>query len=207
MADLAAGLLVAALLSVLLIFSVPGILLGTASPWAVRLSVRSLDETGHTAGRLYATATAGSIVGTFLPVLLLIPAVGTRWTFFISGRMAAGGAAAGQSARSHTAGSRLRELSSWRCWPCSRARAARCVRAGMTAAGAIVYEDESVYNYIVVREWGSERHLKLNEGVGLHSVYHPDMLLEPGHLGLLPAGAAVQSCPESVPGRGRFACC
>ena len=179
MADLAAGLLVAALISVLLIFSVPGILLGTASPWAVRLSVRSLDETGHTAGRLYATATAGSIVGTFLPVLLLIPAVGTRWTFFIlSGWLLA----------VLLLGS-LREPHRW--IPLAGivvvamlalfTRPGGALRAGWDdAAGAIVYEDESVYNYIVVREWGSERHLKLNEGVGLHSVYHPDMLLSQG---------------------------
>ncbi len=38
MSDLAAGLLLTALVSVLLIFSVPGILLGTASPWALHKS-------------------------------------------------------------------------------------------------------------------------------------------------------------------------
>ena len=56
------------------------------------------------------------------------------------------------------------------------------LRAGWDdgAAGTILYEDESLYNYIVVRQWGSEHHLKLNEGIGLHSVYHPDMLLSQG---------------------------
>ncbi|RME59845.1 MAG: spermine synthase, partial [Caldilineae bacterium] len=48
------------------------------------------------------------------------------------------------------------------------------------ASGALIYEDESLYNYIAVRQWGSERHLKLNEGVGIHSVYHPDSLLSLG---------------------------
>ena len=44
----------------------------------------------------------------------------------------------------------------------------------------ILYEDETLYNYIVVRAWGSERHLQLNEGVGIHSVFHPDSLLSQG---------------------------
>ena len=83
MAALDVGLLAAALLAVLLLFSIPGILLGTASPWALRLSMHSIDESGHTAGRLYAISTAGSLLGTFLPVLWLIPAFGTRWTFYL----------------------------------------------------------------------------------------------------------------------------
>ncbi len=51
----------------------------------------------------------------------------------------------------------------------------------MTAqSGTLLFEDESQYNYIAVRQWGSERHLKLNEGVGIHSVYHPDAVLSDG---------------------------
>jgi hypothetical protein len=46
--------------------------------------------------------------------------------------------------------------------------------------GQIIYEDESAVNYIAVRQWGSERHLKLNDGIGIHSVYHPDALLSRG---------------------------
>ena len=47
-------------------------------------------------------------------------------------------------------------------------------------AGTIIYEDESLYNYIAVRQWGSERHLELNDGVGIHSVYHPETALSLG---------------------------
>jgi len=78
-----AGLLIGAMLAVLLLFSLPVILLGTVSPWAVRLAVTDLQQSGATAGRLYAIATAGSLVGTFLPVLWLIPSYGTRWTFYL----------------------------------------------------------------------------------------------------------------------------
>jgi spermidine synthase len=56
------------------------------------------------------------------------------------------------------------------------------VRAGWDdgRTGRIIYEDESAVNYIAVRQWGSERHLKLNDGIGIHSVYHPDSLLSRG---------------------------
>ncbi len=31
-----------------------------------------------------------------------------------------------------------------------------------------------------MRQWGSERHLKLNDGIGIHSVYHPETRLSSG---------------------------
>ena len=55
--------------------------LGMVSPYAVRLSVHAVDEAGRVAGRLYAISTLGSLAGTFLSALLLIPLVGTRRTF------------------------------------------------------------------------------------------------------------------------------
>src|SRR5690606_31410218 len=80
------GLLASALLAIFLLFSIPGILLGAASPWVLRLALSELDQSSHTgqiAGRLTALGTAGSLIGTFVPVLWLIPTVGTRWTFFL----------------------------------------------------------------------------------------------------------------------------
>jgi len=75
--------LVGSLLSVLLLFSIPITLLGAVSPWAIKLALRDVTQAGQTAGRLSAMATVGSLVGTFLPVLWLIPAYGTRWTFYL----------------------------------------------------------------------------------------------------------------------------
>ena len=43
----------------------------------------SLDEGGRTVGRLGACNTVGSILGTFLPTFVTIPAVGTAVTFLI----------------------------------------------------------------------------------------------------------------------------
>ena len=42
---------------------------------------------GHVAGMLYAISTAGSILGTFLPVLVLLPWLGTTLTFIVSGAL------------------------------------------------------------------------------------------------------------------------
>jgi predicted membrane-bound spermidine synthase len=76
-----AGAFVGSLLGVLVLVAVPVMLLGAVAPYAVRLSVRTVEEAGRVAGRLYAISTLGSLVGTFLSALVLIPLVGTRRTF------------------------------------------------------------------------------------------------------------------------------
>lgn len=81
--SLALGDFYGSLVAILLLFSLPMILLGCVSPYAIRLRVEQIGKAGRTAGYLYAIATAGSIVGTFLPVLALMPNIGTRLTFFV----------------------------------------------------------------------------------------------------------------------------
>ncbi len=76
------GVLTASLLSVLALFAVPTVLIGCVSPFAIRLCVVQVGSTGRISGLMYAISTAGSIVGTFLPVLVLLPDIGTRATFF-----------------------------------------------------------------------------------------------------------------------------
>src|SRR2546427_2747124 len=71
------------LVAVILLFAIPMILLGCVSPFAIRLSVERVGKSGRTAGQLYAISTTGSILGTFLPVLWLIPTIGTYRTFFV----------------------------------------------------------------------------------------------------------------------------
>src|SRR5207237_1943349 len=71
------------LVSVILLFAIPMILLGCVSPFAIRLRIEQVGKSGRTAGQLYAISTAGSILGTFLPVLWLIPTIGTYLTFLV----------------------------------------------------------------------------------------------------------------------------
>ena len=82
---IALAMITGGLLGVLALFSVPVTLLGMVSPWAVRLAVTSVERSGRTAGRLYALSTTGSILGSFLPVLVLLPLLGVRRTFLAVG--------------------------------------------------------------------------------------------------------------------------
>lgn len=69
------------LVAVLVLLAVPLVVLGAVAPWAIRLSVDRVEDAGQVAGRLYAASTLGSLLGTFLSALLLLPLVGTQRTF------------------------------------------------------------------------------------------------------------------------------
>ena len=73
----------AAFVSCMLLFVFPLFLLGTVTPSLVKAATESLDEGGRTVGRLGACNTVGSILGTFLPTFVTIPAVGTSVTVLL----------------------------------------------------------------------------------------------------------------------------
>jgi len=62
----------AAVAASLALFGVPSVLLGMAVPYAVRLKMTSVNQSGSTVGGLYALSTIGSIAGTFLAGFFLI---------------------------------------------------------------------------------------------------------------------------------------
>jgi len=64
------------LTAALILFALPSLLMGVASPFAVRLLAPDLERVGAVAGRLYAVGTLGSIAGTLLTAFWLIPALG-----------------------------------------------------------------------------------------------------------------------------------
>src|SRR5215204_2464628 len=70
--EISAGAFVGSLLAVLVLVAVPVLLLGTVSPWAIRLAVHSVEEAGTVAGRLYALSTAGSLVGALAPAAIVV---------------------------------------------------------------------------------------------------------------------------------------
>lgn len=76
-------LVIAAFAACMIIFVFPLFLLGTVTPSLVKYTVDSLDDNGKTVGTLGAFNTIGSILGTFLPTFVTIPAVGTSVTFLI----------------------------------------------------------------------------------------------------------------------------
>ena len=76
-------LVVAGFLACAILFVFPLFLLGTVTPSLVKYSMESMDESGRLVGKLNASNTIGSIIGTFVPTFISIPAVGTSITFLI----------------------------------------------------------------------------------------------------------------------------
>ena len=79
--ELDAGAFYGSLAGTLLLLAPPVTLLGFISPFAIRLQLSDVASAGKTAGSLYALSTIGSITGSFIPVLVLIPLMGTAATF------------------------------------------------------------------------------------------------------------------------------
>lgn len=77
----AGGVVAGVFISTLLLFCVPPFVLGIITPAAVRLVVTGVGAAGASTGAIYALGTLGSIAGTFLPVIVLIPRIGVRLTF------------------------------------------------------------------------------------------------------------------------------
>lgn len=76
-------LICAAFLACMVIFVFPLFLLGTVTPSLVKYTMDSLDDSGSIVGSLGAFNTIGSIIGTFMPTFVTIPYVGTSVTFLI----------------------------------------------------------------------------------------------------------------------------
>jgi spermidine synthase len=174
-ANLNAGILVGSLFGVVALLAVPVTLMGCVSPFAIRLAVRDVSSAGSVAGSMYALSTLGSILGTFLPVLVLIPNIGTRNTFllfaFVLLILSLLGLATVARRRALVHSLLLVALVGLVVF----------VPSGVIkAAPGAIYETESSYNYIQVTRHGDETWLHLNEGLGIHSVYDPDRVLVGG---------------------------
>jgi MFS family permease len=70
-------------LSSLPLFVVPFACLGMVSPYIIRLSSHRVNSIGYIAGKVAAYSTFGSIIGTFIPVFLTIPFLGTQKTIWL----------------------------------------------------------------------------------------------------------------------------
>ncbi|MBA2454538.1 MAG: fused MFS/spermidine synthase [Chloroflexia bacterium] len=68
-------------LSVLVLITLPPLLLGAVTPSAIRLVVPQVGQAGSSAGTVFALSTIGALIGTFIPVIVLIPRIGVRNTF------------------------------------------------------------------------------------------------------------------------------
>lgn len=166
------GAMIGAFIAVLILFSIPVTLLGTASPFAVRLSLQDSRQAGSVSGKIYAISTLGSFIGTFLPGLVLIPLIGTYRTFLAFSLALILTALAGLWAN---AGWRKAARYFWMPLLILILAAFGLRGADKTSRG-MIYETESAYNYIQVLEQDGFTILRLNEGQGMHSMYHPTRL-------------------------------
>jgi len=169
---LSVGILAGSFIAVLILFIVPITLLGTISPYAIRLSVDDTSKAGQISGQIYATSTLGSFIGTFLPTLVTIPTIGTTKTFLLFGLFLLFVALAGLG-KFASRNEMLKHL--W--MPILLAVIAiLSANQGLKNSAGQVYETESAYNYIQVQEVNGFTLLRLNDGQGVHSMYHPDTM-------------------------------
>ncbi|RPJ01569.1 MAG: spermine synthase [Chloroflexi bacterium] len=170
--DINGAVTVGSFVSVLILFSVPVTLLGCLSPFSIRLALADVNKAGGTSGRMYALSTLGSIIGTFTPVLLLIPEVGTPRPFLVFAGFLLAVGLGGLAMQDRRAALKLLWM------PLLLIVLAvialhgpiRPAPAGMT----LIYEDETAYNLVqVVEDKAGYRYLLLNEGQGYHSQWHP----------------------------------
>lgn len=158
-------LIIAAFAACMIIFVFPLFLLGTVTPSLAKYTVESLEDNGKIVGTLGAFNTIGSIIGTFLPTFVTIPAVGTAVTFlifsaillilavvyFISAKRKYVGC--GAAAVVFLLSSVLGHTSNFAFWETD-----------------LLYEGESVYNYLQVKETEENVILSTNVLFGVQSV-------------------------------------
>ncbi len=160
----------------LLLFAVPVTLLGCASPFAVRLAVTDAASAGSASGRIYAVSTMGSLLGTFLPVLVLVPTLGTRGTFLAMSGLLLIVALIGlwrTDPRRGVAALVLPLLLALGTWlsPVGSLRPIESLYPGAQLVPGS--ERESSYNFIQVAQSGDTRWLFLNDSLVYHSIYNP----------------------------------
>jgi len=168
--DVNLALLVGPFIAVLLLLSAPVTLLGCVSPFVIRLLMDRVERAGDVSGRTYAISTAGSLLGTLLPVFVLIPVLGTRNTFLTLAFLLMAVALIGLFRVA------LRRALLYFWMPLALLLLALGFpRQPIKPQEGLLYETESAYNYIQVVERDGWRWLLLNEGLGIHSVYRPGM--------------------------------
>jgi spermidine synthase len=137
------------------------------APFAIRLAVHDVGSAGTVAGRLYALSTAGSLLGTFASALVAIPLIGTQRTLLASAAVLA-------------ASGCLLLRRRWLVAALVPAALFVLPPGAVKAQDGLLYEHESLYQFIQVVERDGARRLYLNEGIAVHSIWRPETTLTGG---------------------------
>ncbi len=154
-----------ALISCLVVFVFPLLVLGMVTPHLAKFAVDDIKDNGKTVGIIEACNTIGSIIGTFLPTFITIPSVGTSLTFVIfAGVLYAVCLAYFIYRKKHIIKTTIISII--------------CLTLGFLSNGIgvafwqsnILYEGESVYNYLRVEETDTSIILSTNVLFGVQSI-------------------------------------
>lgn len=162
-------LVIAGFVACMVIFVFPLFLLGTVTPSLVKYTVDNLEDNGKLVGNLNASNTIGSIIGTFVPTFISIPAVGTSITFLIfSGILLLLSIVYFVSTKGNFF--KAKKV------PISIVIFIACCFFGHSNSFAfwlndLTYEGESIYNYLQVYEDDEKVVLSTNVLFGVQSVY------------------------------------
>lgn len=167
LATLNGSVVIGSFIGVIIGLAIPITLLGMVSPFAIRLAVNNVEQAGRISGQIYALSTLGSLLGTWLPVLFVIPLAGSRMTAIIFGGILFTLGLFGlwwSGERMWLAGLLLILIPS--IWTLGF--------GSLTDRSNAIFETESAYNYIQVIRRDSCNYLLLNEGAAFHSFYCDD---------------------------------
>jgi len=188
-ASLALGARFSPLAASVILFALPSIFLGTLSPYAIRLEVRTLESVGNTAGRLYALSTAGSIVGTLVASFFFIPSIGVRNILHLLGLVLL--ALAGLAFAASYWGAKAESGKGAKSARSAKKRppgSGPAILLGIvvltlaistrwaTSSPGVLYETDSLYHKIIVRDEGRVRHLHFdNSNQSAMNLDNPDL--------------------------------
>ena len=144
------------LCAIILLFSPPIVVMGMTSPFLIRIIARS-GHVGDSAGHIFGISTIGSVLGTFLPILVFIPNFGTATTILFFAAVLFVVTALGFA---------------------DRRTVLLCIAAAvpflfpmppMREIPGKVYSTESAYQFIEVFDRGPYRYLVYNDAVGFQT--------------------------------------
>jgi len=152
------------LISIAILFSLPIILLGMTSPFLIKLLSKE-NKVGSSAGLIFGVSTIGSIFGTFLPILVFIPWIGTAKTIIFFSSLLFIIALIGVFERKYFILLPI-VFVPW------------FLNSGeIKQSKGKIYETESSYQYIQVADEGKFRYLEYNDGLGSQTIYNKEGIL------------------------------